>query len=278
MAQRALSGIIFSILTLILLIPIIHLARSANDTFTASATVGNDAPYITLPLSQTLTGATGTTAVVYVFFNATDANGRDDINESTAVVRINKSGETSRTSTSCVYTNISASMKQFNCSITLYYYDGSGSWTINATVSDLSNLNATNLSALASVTALDAIDVESASLAFSGSAGQSDIAASPEPLQINNTGNTNYVSLNITGINFHSGANMIGIGNVTMNVTDSNGPGQILVNGTEVNITGSTLNKGDNSMRDLYFWLDIPASQPAGSYNAQSAWTIKSTI
>jgi hypothetical protein len=248
-------------------------SAATSGTFTTSATVTNDPPTAAVDTGQSATPTAAGSRVIYIMFNASDPNGNSDLNDATASVTLNKSGETNRSSSSCtVDSNPSTTTTRYNCSVTIYYWDASGTWTINAAVKDSTSSTAT-ATATMSMSTLDAISIVRASTSFSGAAGTSDIAASPQQ-QVNNTGNQDYTTVQLTGFSFASGANTIGVGNVTMNVSNSGGVGQTLVNNSAVTLTGGSISKGNNSYQNIYLWLDIPAGTPAGTYNAQSAWTV----
>jgi len=269
-----LATALFFIALAMLVLPAIHLVNAVTDTFSATITVTNAAPTVYfVDAGQSLTGSAATSAVVYVLFNVSDANGYDDVNISSAAVNITN-GSTTLSSTGCVLFSGSGQNARINCSVSLRYYDPAGTWTINASVKDNSTNFAQNFTQTLTVNALDAIDLVSASISFSGSPGTTDIASSPTAQFVNNTGNRNYTSMNLTGYAFTSGASTINVGNVTANVTNSV-IGQVLINNTEVLLGNSTLTYGVSATRSIYFFLDIPASQQSGSYTAQASWIIE---
>ena len=252
------------------------LTTAASNSFSSSAVITSTAPTVVVNLGQTITGATGTTATVYLYFNASDDNGWGDLNDSTATVVINKTGKTSRTSSSCaVLSHPNAKTTSYNCSLVLYYYDASGTWSINASVSDNSTNYAQNTTITLSVSTIDAVSPVSASISFTGVVGTNDVASSPTPQRLNNTGNQNYNTVNITGYSFLYATNVIGVGNVTMNVSASGGQGQSLLNGTPVTLTRASLSKGAVSLQNVSFYLDVPDTMPSGTYNAQSSRQIQ---
>ncbi len=256
-------------------LPAVRLAGAVTDSFTASLTVTNAAPLVYfVDASQSLTGSAGTSAAVYVFFNATDTNGYTDINVSNASVTITN-GSTTLYSTGCVLFSGSGQNARINCTVSLRYYDPAGIWVINASVRDNSTNFAQNFTQTLTVNALDAISLVSSSISFSGAPGASDVAPTPTSQVVNNTGNRNYTSINLTGYAFTSGTNTIHIGNVTANVTASGGLGQILINNTEVLLNSSNLTYGAVATRNIFFYLDIPSGQTSGSYSAQASWVVE---
>ncbi|MBR9692476.1 hypothetical protein GOV07_00945 [Candidatus Woesearchaeota archaeon] len=268
----------FFLLLALFLTPALVFVYADTDTFTASVTVNNLPPSVVVDTGQSITGQVAGSRVVYVLFNASDPNGGGDLNTTSAQITINKTGNTDRTSSSCALDSIiDVNTRRYNCSVTIWFYDEAGTWTINASIEDNTSNEATNNSVTLTMNVLDGVSVIQASVGFTGTPGTNDIASSPEPQQLNNTGNLGYTQINITAFDFASGANRISVGNVTTNVTDSNGPGQQLVNNTAFTIANAALPRGDNSLEDMYFWLDIPSGTPPGTYNAQSNWILEAT-
>jgi hypothetical protein len=272
--QHTTTILTFSILLSIVLVPAIVFVGAASTTFTPSVTVTNQPPTITIPASQSITGSAGTTAVVYIIFNATDINGAADLDNATAQITINRTGETSRTSSSCTPTTIDATKNGYNCSITILYYDAQGTWTVNASINDSSDNFVQNSTGSVTVNAIDAIALTQGSISFTGTPGTNDVAASPTPQRVNNTGNSDYTSVSVRGFSFTSGSNVLSVGNATVNVSASGGLGQVLINNTPIAVTSAALNKGAVSLQNLSFYLDIPAGLPSGAYTAQSAWQV----
>ncbi len=263
---------------LLLLTPALMLVNADTDSFSASVTVNNLPPSVTVNAGQAITGQISGSTIVHIVFNASDPNGAGDLNTSSASITLNKTGNSPRTSSACVLeSEIDANTRQYNCSITLWYFDEAGPWTINASIEDNTSNPAYDDSETVQVQVLDSVSMVAPSISFSGTPGTDDIASSPEPQQLNNTGNQDYNQINITGFDFASGANRISVGNVTMNTTDSNGPGIVLQNGTTILLSGASLARGNNSLEDVYFWLDIPSATPTGTYNAQSNWIVETT-
>jgi hypothetical protein len=260
----------------ILFLPTTPFVMSDSDTFSASVTVSNAAPTVFPDLGQTIVGATGQTITAYLFFNATDLNSNSDLNDSTAEIRINQTGSSDLVSTGCVVdSSPDGNTNRYNCSVSVPYYTSAGTWTINATIEDDSGNRVSNTSTTLSINTLDAVAIVSASISFSGGPGTNNIAASPNPQQLNNTGNVDYTSINLTAFTFQDGANFIGVGNVTVNTSNSGGNGQTLTNNSPITITDASLSAGAVAVEDIYFWLDIPVGQAEGSYAAQSAWILE---
>ncbi|GAJ20229.1 unnamed protein product, partial [marine sediment metagenome] len=67
-------------------------------------------------------------------FTATDTDGYDNINVSTAQARFQRVDETTRLNLSCVNWSQSGDNVNFTCTINMWYFDGYGDWTINVTI------------------------------------------------------------------------------------------------------------------------------------------------
>jgi hypothetical protein len=85
---------------------------------------------------------------------------------------------------------------------------------------------------------------------------------------LNNTGNFDFTSINITAYDLWGVTNSnykIGAGNFTLNTTNTGGVGIRLINRTSLNIGGAALYHKQNDTdtggnMSLYLWVDIPSS------------------
>ena len=246
------------------------------STFTVSLTLNNSAPTITAVQAVSDSPAEGTTKAISFYFNASDGNGAQDIPAANAQVIINKSGQTTRASGSiCTILSTVGTTNAYQCNVTIYYYDGPGSWTINASVFDGASSMANNLSVLYTNGNIFGIGLKLATMTFSGSPGQENISASNNPQVINNTGNNAFTKLNLTAYNLMSGSNVIAAGNFTANITSSGGLGQTLSNGTSIALTNSNISV--QSTTNMYVYIDVPLGVGNGTYTSQAAWIVTAT-
>lgn len=267
---------------LMLIATILSLALFVSaDTGNTGATleITNAAPTIIEVVDvPSVTLISNSTKVINVAFNASDANGLADINITTGTVTLTKSGETTRVSDVPCDTSVNGTnWALFNCSVTLYYYDGAGSWNINATVYDNAGSLAVNDSTSVTVNSLDSIVLSLSTIDFgSASPGVSDVGG--DDVGIYNLGNTDYTVINVKGYNLTSGANSIAVTNFCVNDADDANTGcDALVEDTDVQVTGLTLTAASEAMSTMYDFVDIPALQEAGSYSASSNWVITAT-
>jgi len=245
-------------------------------------TVGNEVPTIAYVYPEgavTLTG--GSTKVVTLEFNATDPNGVADLNDATAQVVLSKAGETSRTSPSCSTVSSSATVRQYSCDVTMQFYDGAGSWTINATVEDQSAAEAVNDTTSVTVNALDFITQDILTITWgSVSVGQTDAEADAK-MVLTNGGNQDYSDISIKGQNATGVANSEVITTDLFSISNlgSQTSGQTyMVDNTYTSVPAlSDLNAhGAAVTQDIYFYLDVPIVQ-SDTYLSDSDWSILAT-
>jgi hypothetical protein len=273
MKTKTLSIIIFLATIILITAPLLILTSAgSSDSFSATLSIGNVAPTIAWVSTGSDSPSEGTTRVIYLQFNVTDNNTVSDINSSSVFMNISKAGETTRTSTSCISLLNSSDSKteEFNCSFTIYYYDGPGIWDICAYARDDSGSSVSDCtSSDFTMGNTDSIDVINTTMAFSGNQGETD--KGPGHIVINNTGNQNYLHVGLNATYLSNNSDVIGVGNFTVNITNSPN-GQALTENSFLNITGSNLSK--SSTEDLYFYMDIPAGIPSVVYNSNRNWII----
>jgi hypothetical protein len=85
--------------------------------------------------------------------------------------------------------------------VSLYYYDNSGTWTIYAYAKDSTNNEVWNSSVTFTYQQLAAMQLVDNTITFGNvNAGSDDNAASENPYKLNNTGNVDFTSINITAL------------------------------------------------------------------------------
>ncbi|KYK25207.1 hypothetical protein AYK26_06330 [Euryarchaeota archaeon SM23-78] len=278
MKKETLTIFIFLATLILITVPLIMLTSGAQtDSFSANVTVGNSAPEITwVNDSVNASPNAATTKEIQIRFNATDGNGVSDFNDSTAQTNISKNGVI-RSSHICSPAGFVGTMESWLCNVTIYYYDQPGEWVITAYIEDLGGNYSTNTTSNFTMGNTDDIDVIETALTFSGSAGENDVAASENPLTINNTGNQDYTSINMTGYNLTGGGNTIGATAFAVNISNSGGPGEALQHNAPITITDANLSRG--LTEDLYFFLDIPSGIANTDYDTGGTpWTIDPVI
>jgi len=173
------------------------------DTTTVTITVGNQAPtveYVSLILPQSVSA--GTVTYISFTFNATDADGASNLNNSAAIGSFNLTGETTRTNTSCSFLAESGNTREYNCTIGIWYWDGTGNWTINASIRDINDAYAENSSTTFELQETTAMVMSPTALTWpSISLTDTNKTSDTDPIVINNTANKNITdgNVNVTG-------------------------------------------------------------------------------
>ena len=262
-----------------------------SDTATVSVTIGNNAPTIAFVSSISAVTPTESETKTFTFtFNATDTDGVANLNNSAAIGSISKAGETTRSNSSCAtVTDDGANVRKYNCTIGLEYWDGSGSWTVNATISDINGAQASNTSTSLTYNSLTAMVMSPTALTWpSVGLSSTDTGSNNDPITINNTGNDESLSINVSAYDLDgdiTASEIIPASNFTISNTTAGCSGNVLSNATYVNITSAILEKGNNSIsagddtsgqEQIYACLKgLPSDISAQDYTSTSAWIVK---
>jgi hypothetical protein len=310
--------ILFSIFFLISVSIISLSSASFWDLFTGKATQPTN---MSVPISSiavnwvstipTQSVTEGASKAVTFYFTATVANGDVvNINDSSVRANFTKGGETTRENLSCVWigdldinpTDGTDDTANYSCLIPIWYWDGAGSWNVTAAASDVTANWALNSSTSFSLND-DTCFVTSPNQVNWASAtpGATNKTASDDPSQLNNTCNHDVVlnavsikALDLSGVS--NNASYIGSANFTV-YNNTGGTcsgtaciecgGNLLSNNSYVNVTGSILTAGNNSLaygnetsgqEKIYYCLKLISSTlPAQTYSTskQGPWTIQ---
>ncbi len=253
----------------------------------------NQAPTIAWVETISATNPTDDTTTSITFnFTATDTNGIDDIDNSTAESYFQNTGETTRSNASCIPRNASGNSITFTCTIDMWYFDKADTdWMINVSIQDDSAEYVGNSSTVFQYNTLTAMKMSPPTLNWSEiNLPDTDTGSSNDPILINNTGNDEPMNINVTALNLRGEEQTsyyIYAANFTVdNVTDGCS-GTYMVNATSVNITNATLQRGNHSLNynnatsgqeQLFFCLKgVLSETPAQSYSssAYGAWEIR---
>ena len=242
----------------------------------------------------------GTSSYIYnITFNVTDGDGFGDINNQSGQIRINLTNSINLTdtvdrfNTTCVnvtpFTYGGESGISFNCSVTIWYFDGPGNWTINVSANDSAGVYVENRTGSSiEVLATTAMVMYPNALTWATlELGYTNRTSNNDPVIINNTGNKN---INVGGVTV-AGYNLQGVTTATdfiysgnfsifpVNGSGSGGPiecnGTQMVNGTSgtaapQTITVANITRGNNTNNDetgasgqeqLFFCLRLVPSQ-----------------
>ena len=217
----------------------------------------------------TLTG--GGTKDIYIKFNVSG----ESINASSAKIEITHNEE-SRTSSLC--TN-NTHTNEFNCTITMQFYDSAGSWNINASIKDNFGDMGINTSVNFTVNSLDYILQDITIVNWTSIlAGQNNEEAKV-PMILTNEGNQNYSNISIMVYDATGGTYSEVIYAANFSIDDATGQsnGTYMVNNTFVQATQLTglNNHGALITEELYFYVDVTAGIKPDTYTSDMTWRIK---
>ncbi|MCP6727622.1 MAG: sigma-70 region 4 domain-containing protein, partial [Patescibacteria group bacterium] len=252
----------------------------------------NDPPTIGFVEVITAKNPTDDTITSITFnFTATDTNGFADINVSTAAGYFNRTGEATRSNTSCVNLSQSGDDVNFSCTIDMWYFDQNGPWTINVTIRDNSDASGENSSTTFTYNTLNGMKMSPKSLTWQEILiGQTNIGSNNDPIQINNTGNTEPKDINVTAYNLRGetiDTEYIFAANFTIENASQGCSGTQMQNATSLNITSAILQRGNHSLNynnatsgqeQIYFCLtEVPAGISPQPYSSASfgSWEIR---
>ncbi len=278
--------------------------RATTGTSTVSITIANSGPTIVnVSNIDAVTLTEGLGFNVSFNFTAGDIDGSADLDNATAFVWVNKTGEDSRGNNSHLgYVNSSCLPLAFvqgnnityGCNFTFYYWDGNGDWTINVSIADQSGTVAQNVSTKVTVNLLTAMTMTPPTLNWSSvQLSDIDTGSSNDPITINNTGNDINLSIQVTAYSLQgetTTTESIEAENFTVENTADGCSGTALVNATITNITSAHLNNGNNTIQagdvssgqeEIYFCLKAInpgiSSQAYSGAGAVANWTITAT-
>ncbi|MEK6917965.1 MAG: hypothetical protein AABW51_03380 [Nanoarchaeota archaeon] len=265
---------------------------ATSSTTTLNITLGNSAP--TIPIVNAISAQNpteSTTKSITFNFTATDTDGASNINTSTATAYFQKASETTRSNTSCINLSVGVGNNiNFTCTINMYYYDVNGAWTVNTTITDKNGGYATNSTPTFTYNLLTAMAMSPTAMTWQTlSSTDTDVGSNNDPIIVNNTGNANALSVNVTSYNLRGETTItdfIYAANFTVENTSQGCTGTAMVNATSTNVTSSILFKGNNSINNnnetsgqeqIYFCLKgLPPSISQQSYSssAYGAWSV----
>ncbi|MBI4116750.1 hypothetical protein HY449_03325 [Candidatus Pacearchaeota archaeon] len=222
-----------------------------------------------------------------------------NMDNATATINFSKASETLRQSPTCDQVEVGTNVANYSCNVTMSWYDGAGTWAIQAFISDTGGNSGKNNSANFSVG--ETTGFQMGALGWvSLSPGSTNQTASAA-LRLNNTGNKNMsantTQVNATNLRGETAANRwISAGNIsvswdatTLEACDTSGGNGIaannMSNGTFINITTANLTKGhyptndgSTGQEDFYFCIKTIGSElTSQSYStaAYGPWMVQ---
>ena len=243
--------------------------NNLNSTEFTNFTAENVAPviYFVSPVhSQSITEG-GIKQINNLTFNVSDGNGAGDINNNSAQVRINLTGEQDRYNVSCAPSAGFENTVSFNCSVSIWYFDGAGNWTINVSVNDNSGVYAENHSTNFELRATTAMIMSPNGLTWPTlELGRTNQTSNNDPLVINNTGNRDIFAggISVTGYDLQGTSiitDFINAKNFTVSAVNGSSTctgtdclecsGTAMLNNTAQAISIANITAGNNSIGTL---------------------------
>jgi len=273
------TGIIFLAILIVVFSPIFPFSEGATSAnFTVTLVIGNLIPNITwVEASVSANPNIGTYKQVFISFNATDPDGYQNLDNDTAKIVLTYLNEQTRISNFCRVNATSENTTQFNCSISLTYFDLDGGWTINASIFDFSSDFANNTDETFTYGTLIAVQLNKSSMAFSGNLGQKMLGSSDNPLVIDNVGNVNLTEINLTAYDLNKSTETVTADSFMTNVT-SNATIRTLSNATAITIVGAAVPRDHPSFANnesMYLYVNISDSGlTAGTFSSLYNWMI----
>ncbi len=228
--------------------------NTINRTFSVTTAVAPTIDDISnLPLQNVTEG--GLMNVTF-FVNVSDAQGFGTIDIVNATFI--RTGEETRQNSSCKFiSDYNATQANYSCTIGIWYWDGAGNWTINVTANDTTSLISSAYNETFELSKTTSFIVSPSPITFATIIpGTENTTSNNDPSLLNNTGNAdiplNYVS--VKTLDLHGNdypAYFINSTNFSISIeTGSNleCDGDSMKNDTYVNITGSILTAGNNSL------------------------------
>jgi hypothetical protein len=263
--------------------------NAASNPTDVNIPVSNTAPIITaVSAISAQDPAEGSARAVAFTFTAYDHDDYADINTTSGSATFTNGGEATR-SAACTAGSGSGKTISFTCSIDMWYWDAAGTWTVTASVKDLSAASATNDTTSFTYNSLTAFVMSPSILTWDAIApGATNQASNNDPTLMNNTGN--YVSSNIqinatslvgqTSADYKIGADLF-----VANIADSCAAGTALSNSTYIQVASAGLNRGNlsagsSAQEEVYYCLTLmPAEMTKQTYSTTGAgaWTLKVT-
>lgn len=286
---------------------------ATSSSISTSITI-NSPPVISLVTVRNTTANTVAESglqQINISFVANDTDGLGNLDNNSAAIIINKTGETPRINYSCVANATTPIGINYSCIVSVWYFDHGGDWTINVSIKDTSGAYGENRSTQLFLGTLTAMVMSPAALTWPTlEIGATNKTSNNDPITINNTGNKDIGlgGITITGrdlIGQTTPSDVIRAQNFSVhaiNGTSSScsGASCLQCNGTQLlnntaqplaiaNITAGNnsinshtgMNSTSSGQEDIFFCLRTVPSEiirqvynTTGNVNATAAWTI----
>ena len=297
---------VFSVLTVLVLISFVSAGpfdwitgQASSQETNVSVTIQGTNPTVIQVFNESLGAVSPTeanTTLVSFEVLVSDADGVNDIVDSSVTVNFSRAGEELRLNATCQFVaDVDSTTANYTCAADMFWYDEAGAWTISVGANDTGNGTFQyNTTQSFTYSELKALVISPAALTWATlSTGAVNQSSSNDPTVINNTGNFNG-TINLTGINILGETNnsdFIDVANFTTALfTGSNAECAVangdnvtvLTNATAVVVNSSVANRGNFTagtgagQEDFYYCIPVVPTVPSQTYSttAGGAWTI----
>jgi hypothetical protein len=277
--------------------------RATSGDTNVTVTLSGSNPVTVEVFNNTLIGATVTPVEdnpldIEFIVRLSDVDSLSDINESSVSANFSRAGEALRQNSSCQYLagQDDASgppfSKNFSCTITTWFFDAPGTWTITAGGNDEGNgayvYNETQTFIMATTTAMV---MSPASISFGSVTPGTANETTADFTLINNTGNANITNITVTAVDLVGQENgaLLGVNNFTVgNNTGGNAEcdygatndASIMLNASQVQVGNAQLLRGNYTIDDgtgqeqlYYCFMNVPNIE-TDAYSPPSLWTV----
>jgi hypothetical protein len=182
--------------------------KATSQSTTLSVAVGNTAPKIENVTLQTPSSGTAPIEAaglnITYYFNATDADGVANLNDSAASLNLSNTtagyGQSGYNGSCTLLGDLNSTAAQYACNVTLQYYFVPGIYNVNATIKDINGAVGNNISNVSfTLGTLNAFVLSPAALSWSSvSTSSVNVSSDNDPVTLNNTGNGNAFRVNLT--------------------------------------------------------------------------------
>jgi len=249
------------------------------------------------------TGPTEAPAITSVVMNFSvySPSGAGNLNDSTAKLNISLAGQTARTNASCAKIQASGSYANYSCNVTMWWWDGTGDWIVNAYIKDNNSNSAINTSTTFYIGERIGFVMSPSTLSWTAiGPGATNQTSSNDPLLLNNTGNdvidVDNIQVNATNLHGESDdAKALWAGNFSVHWASGGAAcagagcvecaGTQMVKATLTGVVGANLsadnytaNNGYQGQEQVYLCLRYAGTelitQSYSTFN-ESTWTVK---
>lgn len=307
--KKDISIIVFVLVLVGLIIPLISAGffdflkksptgKATDSPLDINISVTSDAPviyHVRYPSSLSLTLGPNPT-YFHINFSVSDADGGNNLQNTSAAINISLAGEATRYNSSCAVVNMGGNYANYSCFLTAWWFDADGAWEIGVNISDLNNNVGINTTMTLTVNTLDGFEMSPSSLVFSTLTPGTYNQTPSNHIFMNNTGNQAFssgeVDVNATDLRGETtsgqalwagnfSASPYTGGKIECNITES---ATQLVNMTYTGISEVVLNDGNYTINDgtgqerMYFCLrEVGAELSEQYYSTDNlgAWTIR---